>query len=444
MVEIVESCMVVPSEATPKHKLWLSNLDIVATRGHVPTLHVYQSTTDYSTFFCVETVKAALAKTLAIYYPLAGKLAVDESGRMEVHCTGEGALFVVAKSDGYTIDDVTDVVPTVEMRRMFVPSAASSEPPCIVLMVQVTFLRCGGVILGVANHHGVADGRSAFQFIKTWSAVCRGLDAPPSSPPPSFDRTILSARSPPSSVGPYEHPDYAVPNSSPAADADANADAAPFVVELFTLSKAQLDSLKLRYGGGGNPSSISTFRAVATHAWRCACIARALRPGETTELHTIVTVCDRLNPPLPPHFFGNATVRVKVSAPAEELISNPSKSGAEQIRSVINQVDDEYVRSVIDRAAVTGASGHQKKGSSSHQLRQTDLRLASWLGLPIYDADFGWGEPRCVLRAHVFGSGHGYMVRRRGKDGGVGLTMALEPENMEKFKQLFYEEVEIN
>nr|CAD1827823.1 unnamed protein product [Ananas comosus var. bracteatus] len=411
MVEIVESCMVVPSEETPKHKLWLSNLDIVATRGHVPTLHVYQSTTD-STFFCVETVKAALARALAIYYPLAGKLAVDETGRMEVHCTGEGALFVVAKSDGYTIDDVTDVVPTVEMRRMFVPSAASSEPPCIVLMVQVTFLRCGGVILGVANHHGVADGRSAFQFIKTWSAVCRGLDAPPSSPPPSFDRTILSARSPPSSVGAYEHPDDTVPNSSPAAD--ASADAAPFVVELLTLSKAQLDSLKLRYGGG-NPSSISTFRAVATHAWRCACIARALRPGETTELQTIVTVCDRLKPPLPPHFFGNATVRVKVSAPAEELISNPSKSGAEQIRSVINQVDDEYVRSVIDRAAVTGASGQQKKGSSSHRLRHSDLRL--------------W--PRI----------YGEEARKRRR---VGLTMALEPENMEKFKQLFYEEVEIN
>lgn len=73
--------------------------------------------------------------------------------------------------------------------------------------MQVTFLKCGGVAVGTGMHHVTMDGAGAFQFIRTWTGLSRGLDAAAASPsPPSHDRTLLRARSPPHV--PFEHPVY--------------------------------------------------------------------------------------------------------------------------------------------------------------------------------------------------------------------------------------------
>nr|CAD1827822.1 unnamed protein product [Ananas comosus var. bracteatus] len=315
-------------------------------RGHTPVLHVYRRT-GISPSFAVDTVKSALAEALAVYYPLAGKLAVDENGRIEADCTGEGALFVAAKSDEYAVDDVDGVVPTAEMRRLFVPAVESHELPCTVLAIQVTFLRCGGMILGTAIHHAVVDGRCFFEFIKMMSDIARHVDGtqPVSL---SLDRSLLRARLTPKVT--FDHPEYSPVSSSD----DNNAPAAPFVVALFELSKDQLRSLKLRCSGGRNP-------------------------------------------PLPcPH-------------------SKPSPhTHGKHIGRVLNNIGDEYVRSVVDYVEVTGIS----RLPASGKLPRTDLRIVSWLGLQLYAGDFGWGEPIYVARPHFSGGGHGYLVRSPRKDGG--------------------------
>ena len=60
--------------------------------------------------------------------------------------------------------------------------------------VQVTFLECGGVVLGTGIDHVTMDGMGAFHFIQTWTGVARGLGAAEACSPPSFhDRTLLRA-----------------------------------------------------------------------------------------------------------------------------------------------------------------------------------------------------------------------------------------------------------
>ena len=91
-VEILESCMVTPGEsATPKHGVWLSNLDLLVARSHTPTVYVYRPSPGPA-FFSPDVLKAALSKVLVPFYPLAGRLARDGAGRPEIHCTGDGAL----------------------------------------------------------------------------------------------------------------------------------------------------------------------------------------------------------------------------------------------------------------------------------------------------------------------------------------------------------------
>jgi shikimate O-hydroxycinnamoyltransferase len=68
----------------------------------------------------------------------------------------------------------------------------------LVCATQVTFLKCGGVVLGTAFHHVAMDGVGSFHFVQTWTGLARGLSVSEACPsPPSHDRTGLRARSPP-------------------------------------------------------------------------------------------------------------------------------------------------------------------------------------------------------------------------------------------------------
>ncbi|KAL5200888.1 hypothetical protein ABZP36_035242 [Zizania latifolia] len=126
-VEVVETTLVAPSEATPQRTLWLSNLDLAVPKTHTPLVYYYPAPAappaaeGEAAFFAPERLRDALAKALVPFYPLAGRLAVGPGGRLEIDCNGEGALFVVAKAD-FTGDEIfTDSSPP--------PRAAASSSP---------------------------------------------------------------------------------------------------------------------------------------------------------------------------------------------------------------------------------------------------------------------------------------------------------------------------
>ncbi|KAG0526572.1 hypothetical protein BDA96_06G156900 [Sorghum bicolor] len=174
-------------------------------------------------------------------------------------------------SVGYALDELlNDFVPCDEMRHLLVPATPAPNPPCPLLFAQVTRLRCGGVVLGLALHHSVVDARSAAHFVETWASIARGGgggggggDAPL---PPCFDHRLLSARPPATRAVLYDHPEY---KPEPAPE-HAVAAGSAYASAIITLSKSQVSALKARCAGA------STFRAVVALVWQCACRARAL------------------------------------------------------------------------------------------------------------------------------------------------------------------------
>jgi len=139
-VTVVESSFVAPGEPTPRKGLWLSSLDLLMlNKGHSPTYYLFHRPDDVtaSDFFDVARLKEAMAKALVAFYPLAGRLGVDGSGRVEIDCNGEGALFVVARS-GNTLDEIKELKPSLELRRLLVPRI--DEPPSVILAVQVDLI----------------------------------------------------------------------------------------------------------------------------------------------------------------------------------------------------------------------------------------------------------------------------------------------------------------
>lgn len=138
-VEIIETHIVPPNKETPKHKLWLSNLDKFAPRDHAPTIYIYKPNSDNpdSNFFSVETLKNSLSKALVIFYPFAGRLVLNKDGRPEeVDCNAEGALLSVAQAH-CTLDSFGDFRPSSTVRELLVPSVNEPDRSPILMLFQV-------------------------------------------------------------------------------------------------------------------------------------------------------------------------------------------------------------------------------------------------------------------------------------------------------------------
>jgi hypothetical protein len=145
----------------------------------------------------VESLRSSLADAVAVFFPLAGKLTyVPSTGDVVVDCSpsavGDGVAFLEAESDGDARALSAAKRHDVPAFLRLVPSLEAPELPAPVLAVQVTRFvgggDRGGVAVGVAVHHAVADGLSFWRFMDVWSAAARGRPSPPA---PVFDRSAI-------------------------------------------------------------------------------------------------------------------------------------------------------------------------------------------------------------------------------------------------------------
>ncbi|KAF8369822.1 hypothetical protein HHK36_032157 [Tetracentron sinense] len=426
MVKVIESCMVVPNAETPKHGIWVSNLDILAPRKHTPTVYFYRPNGGLS-FFSPETLKSALAKILVLFYPFAGRLGVDQNGRIEINCNGDGALFAKAEAES-TIDEFGDFTPSMKTRELLIPQVDPSEgdSPCPLLLLQVTFFKCGGVCLGIGVHHTLSDGAASLQFINSWSDTARGLNV---TLPPFLDRTLLRARSSPNIL--FDHTEYK-PNPNPLAQQRQ-----PFTSILLTLSSHQLQLLKTISNNSNISHTYTTYEIVAAHVWRCACKARELGDVQETRVYITADGRNRLQPPLPAGYIGNAIFTSSAVSMAGDVMAKPITYAANKIRKSITRLNDEYLRSSLDFLEIEKEKlGRLGRGSGTFPC--TDLSIVSWTRLPIYEADFGWGRPVFMGPASFFYGGLAYIMPSPGNDGGLSLAISLEMEHISHFRKLFY------
>jgi hypothetical protein len=251
----------------------------------------------------------------------------------------------------------------------------------VYVWTQVTFLKCGGAVIGTAIHHIAVDAASTMHFMQTWCAIASGtnVDDIATTDLPSHDRSILCARSP------------------PVVDTDIlsvfsprlprGVEVRPCVGKVFHISPEEVAVLKHLCGGG------STFRAVASHVWRCACVARGLAPGIRARISFLANLRRRVRPPLPSRYFGNAVVMLSASADVSDIVLGSLATVADTIGSSIDRLDGDLVQSAIDYLELAASGGADELGNRKGSLPNTDLFLVSWLGMPATDADFGWGNP---------------------------------------------------
>jgi shikimate O-hydroxycinnamoyltransferase len=194
--------------------------------------------------------------------------------------------------------------------------------------------------------------------------------------------------------------------------------------------------------GDMNTSSLikyTSFEVFAGHVWRCACKARELANDQETTFFFAVNGRSRLQPPLPPGYFGNVIFRAAATALAGDLISKPISYAASCIHNTVVRMDDDYLRSALDYLELQ--QPHQDLSSLAHGTHVScpNLGITSWFTLPIYDADFGWGRPIFMGRTGIPSEGKAYMIPSATNDGSLSLCINLHSQHMKSFSKLVYD-----
>ncbi|QHO33683.1 hypothetical protein HN51_027351 [Arachis hypogaea] len=455
MVTIIGSYSVTPKEETPNGVLWLAENDQVPRWSHQSILYIYkpkhsESEDDFNVF--VERMRESLSHILVPYYPLAGRLNWIQGGRLKLDCNAKGAMLLEAQSNK-SMAEYGDFSPSQPIKEL-IPTVDYSRPieELPLLLAQITRFQQlqEGIAIGIAWSHPICDGLAAIHFINSWAKVTRGnkLEA---NEIPILYRTLLKP-SHPLSQPRFDHREYKpLPLILGRSDTIEEQKKKTSFVQL-KLTSMQVQKLKKNANNNDFQSEkpYTRFEAIGAHLWRCACKARELHKNQPTVFKTVVDIRKKMNPPLPQNYFGNALAgTVSPTCYVGEIVAKPLSYAAKNIREAVKMINDEYIRSQIDFYAGEEHMDrirvpYLEKGEHRADILfsgNPNLRVTSWMGMPVYEADFGWG------RLVHFGQGAlspfdvGFVALSPDMDGSILVFMHFQEAHMQNFIKFFWEDI---
>ncbi|CBI18364.3 unnamed protein product, partial [Vitis vinifera] len=184
-------------------------------------------------------LRKALAQALVSYYAFAGEVVSNSVGEPELLCNNQGVDFTEAYADA-KLHDLSLYNPDDSIEGKLVPKKQHG-----VLCVQVTELKCGGVVVGCTFDHRIADAYSANMFLVSWAemALCKPL-----SVVPSFRRSLLNIRRP-GSYDPSLDEMYVLISALPPPRAPQPGGADPFISRIYYVTAEQLSLLQTLANG---------------------------------------------------------------------------------------------------------------------------------------------------------------------------------------------------
>ncbi|KAK8471076.1 hypothetical protein PHAVU_003G140550 [Phaseolus vulgaris] len=455
MTVTYEACYTVkPMEPTKCGRVPLSEWDQIGTITHVPTIYFYRLSQNFHLFpnnTIASNLKDSLSRVLVPFYPLAGRLRWISNGRLELDCNAMGVQFVEAQSSS-SLEDLGDFSPSSEHHYLF-PKVDYTLPihELPLVLAQLTKFKCGGISISMTISHAVADGPSALHFTREWARLARGETL---EKVPFLDWKVFRAGEPPSVPltkchvhTEFNHPPLLLGQTNNSEERKKKT-----TVAILKLSKFQVETLRKTanesWNRPRNGRAYSRYESVTGHVWRSACKARGHKEEQPTAVGICVDSRSRMEPPLPKEYFGNATLDVIASSLAGDLMSKPLGYASSRIREAIERVNDEYVRSGVEflknqedlsRFQDLYAVGSEKGPFYGNP----NLGVVSWLTLPIYGVDFGWGkEVYMGPGTHDFDGDSLLLPGPDGDDGSLLLALCLQVVHMDAFKKHFYEDIE--
>ncbi|GMJ15418.1 hypothetical protein like AT1G27620 [Hibiscus trionum] len=372
--------LIPPHSPTPNHSLYLSNLDDQSfLRFSIKYLYLFKKAV------ALDVLKYSLSKVLVHYYPLAGRLRAStlHDHKLQIDCNAHGAVFADAFMD-ITCDDFLHLSakPNLSWKKLLYKVEAHSFLQIPPLVVQVTNLRCGGMILCTAINHCICDGIGTSQFLHAWSRVITKpkLDF---TLLPFHSRHVLKPRDPPQIT--HTHLGYTkttLRDNYTHVDISQYLQSQPLVPTSFTFTPAHVLRLKRQCF----PSlKCTTFEALASHTWRSWIQSLDLSPPSLkVKLLFSVNVRKKLIPELPQGYYGNGFVLACAETAVKDLVTTVNlHHGIKLIQEAKASLTEGHVRSMIDLLE----DKNVKTDTCS------SLVISQWAKLGLEDLDFGEGKP---------------------------------------------------
>lgn len=429
MVEITRRAVLRPPPSLASgggRKVPLTAFDHASTDGYIPAVFAWDALAAPDNDAVVDGLLVAVAK----YPHLAGRMDVDGSGRKRFHLNDAGVLVVEATADADLADALAHDVPA-HINELY-PNADKERADEPLFQVQLTRFKCGGLVIGTACQHLVADGQSMSFFFNAWAIATRTGPAVLSSP--FTDRAAIAIpRSQPEPKFDHRNIEFRGEQSPSHSYAVLPMDRIKNLSVHF--SEEFVAGLKARVSG-----RCSTFQCLLAHAWKKVTAARDLVLDDFTHVRVAVNCRSRANPPVPMDFFGNMVLWAFPRMRVRDLLSSSYASVVGVIRDAVARVDADYIQSFVDFGELAERAGEELASTAATPGTAfcPDLEVDSWLGFKFHNLDFGGGPPCAFLPPDLPIEGLMIFVPSCSAKGGVDLFMALDEERVDAFKQICY------
>ncbi|KAI3449126.1 hypothetical protein Pfo_005791 [Paulownia fortunei] len=359
-VEVISKEIIKPTSETPDHlkKLKLSYLDQLVPPVYIPLVVFYKADevrglTSSNHVQISQHLKQSLSNTLTSFYPLAGRI----EDNFVVDCNDAGVEFIDARVHVQLMDAIQE--PNMEELKQYLPV----DPPTAgvlgegtstktLFLVQITFFDCGGIAVGMCFPHQIADCTSIMAFVNAWAATCRGEAEKVSRF--SFDlASYFPARDFPGS-GFWE---FSLSNDK-------------FMTKRFVFDKEKLSALKQAATSysGSTVKDPSRVELVSAFIWKHFIeVTKISRQKRIFGAYHLVNLRPRTSPPqILENIFGNSIISIRTIG--DNYIAN-SQSG------------DSYLNDLYKLLSLITKGELEWCGFSS------------WCRFPVYEVDYGWGNP---------------------------------------------------
>ncbi|KAM1323965.1 hypothetical protein PS2_044785 [Malus domestica] len=425
LVEITSRKIIKPSSPTPhlNRILNLSLYDQFFPSTLYPTiLWFYENHNDSG--FASETsetrksqrLQESLSKALVHFYPLAGRL---KSSAL-VECNDEGAHFLEAQVNCQLSDFLKQ--PNPELINHFIaendPETGQVGLGYVLLFVQISFFKCGGIVVAISPSHKIADAASLLTFARTWAAINR-------------NDGILGVKlvQPEFTGGSLLPPRRDLPLVS--INAASKIQSQNLVTRRFVFDVSKIAGLKAKIGSAVQTFIPSHVNLVLAIILKCSVAAsRQCQPESSTratELSQMMSFRKRMVPEISENVMGNWFWPLQVVFRANEtelheLVSNMRQSAADFWKIFKCEegflVVSEFMRKHADPF---------KRNEGVNFYRTTSL-----CKLPVYEMDFGWGKPAWVTN-HIVQKNVIRLLDTKQQDG-IEAWVTLDEQEMAIFE----------
>ncbi|XP_027161642.1 vinorine synthase-like [Coffea eugenioides] len=398
-VKILSEEIIKPSSPTPHHHpntYKVSLLDQFSPSSYMPFILFYKNKNNsldhQDSAQTLSHLKESFSKTLAIYYPLAGRF----RDAATIECNDEGGLYVEAQVNATLPEFLKQ--PDVQFLNNFLPCKANGLekdriPP---VAVKITQFQCGGLVVGACLFHKVVDAAASAAFLNSWARVARG------------EKVVEPDFSSASALFPPKDPlsDDFVRYFDNFFFQGKKSYMRRYVFDATALTTLRANAASEKVP---NPSRVEALSAFVAERLTWASTSAKSENFSTLMITHPVNLRQRIEPPLPDNTFGNiiwlafAFYEIDPSNTEKkidlaDLVKILREAFAGLNKDSIAELDADEAFNALNEVLESVYTNENIK----------IFRFTSANNMGLYDVDFGWGTPSWV--AHM-----GDMVGYRSK-----------------------------